>query len=46
MDDEKDELNRILCNAIKDIMTHGCGSLPYQMPESNEEKMCQIVSKC
>jgi len=56
-DDEKDDvtenLNRILCNAIKDILTHGCSSLPCaecplykQMPGTNEEKMCQIIGQC
>ena len=53
MDDETEELNRILCNAIKDILRHGCSSLPCaecplynQMPGTNEEKLCQIIGQC
>lgn len=52
MDDET-ELNQILCNAIKDIITHGCRSLQCadcplyeQKPGTIEEKMCQVINQC
>ena len=53
MSEEIEELNRILCNAIKDIMTHGCSSLSCaecplynQMPGTIEEKMCTVINQC
>ena len=53
MDDETEELNRILCNAIKDILTHGCSSLQcadcplYEQKSGTiEEKMCHVINQC
>lgn len=43
----------IVCNAIKDIMTHGCSSLSCsdcplynQMPGTIEEKLCAAINQC
>lgn len=53
MSEETEELNKTLCNAIKDIMTHGCSSLSCadcplynQMPGTIEEKLCAAINQC
>jgi hypothetical protein len=49
----KEEINRILKNAIKDILTHGCGSLPCvecplfnSVTDSANDKLCDAIGDC
>jgi len=49
-DDTKENLNRVLINAITDINTYGCSSLPCELcplfnsvEGSYEEELCKAI---